>query len=168
MRVKIIEKIEGKNEDFVDKATRTIVEKIEAVDIVQKTAEVVIRHIEEKEKREKRKKNVVLYNVPESSHNEIQSRIDEDVSMCNDLFENSLRVKEYRIEKVSRLGRPREDNRSRPVLVQMRSEDEKWSILSSARNLKHETDPEKKKIGISKGPDKRRKRSRKESERRAV
>ncbi|KAK4292457.1 hypothetical protein Pmani_034778 [Petrolisthes manimaculis] len=47
------------------------IEKTEAVDIVQKTAEVVIRHIEEKEKREKRQKNVVLYNVPESSHNEV-------------------------------------------------------------------------------------------------
>ncbi|KAK3889080.1 hypothetical protein Pcinc_006955 [Petrolisthes cinctipes] len=146
----IEEKMEGKDDDIVDKVTSTIVEKIEAVDIVQKTAEVVIRHIEEKEKREKRKKNVVLYNVPESSQNEVQSRIDEDLSRCNDLFENSLRVKECRIERVSRLGRPREDNRSRPMLVQLRSEDEKWSILTSARNLKHETNPEKKKIGISK------------------
>ncbi|KAK4328797.1 hypothetical protein Pmani_000816 [Petrolisthes manimaculis] len=150
-RVKIIEeKMEGRDEDIVDKVTNTIVEKIEAVDIVQKTAEVVIRHIEEKEKREKRKKNVVLYDVPESSQNEVQSRIDDDLSRCNDLFETSLRVRECNIERVSRLGRPREDNRSRPMLVQLRSEDEKWSILTSAKNLKQETNPEKKKIGISK------------------
>ncbi|KAK4328212.1 hypothetical protein Pmani_001332 [Petrolisthes manimaculis] len=150
-RVKIIEeKMEGKDEDIVNKVTNTIVEKIKAVDIVQKTAEVVIRHIEEKEKREKRKKNIVLYNVPESSQNEVQSRIDEDLSRCNDLFENSLKVRECKIERVLRLGRPREDNRNRPMLVQLRSEDEKWSILTSAKNLKHETNPEKKKIGISK------------------
>ncbi|KAK4321297.1 hypothetical protein Pmani_007873 [Petrolisthes manimaculis] len=36
------------------------------------------------------------------------------------------------------------------MLVELRDENEKWSIINNARNLKYETDPEKKKIGISK------------------
>ncbi|KAK4306392.1 hypothetical protein Pmani_021772 [Petrolisthes manimaculis] len=36
------------------------------------------------------------------------------------------------------------------MLVELRDENEKWSIINNAWNLKYETDPEKKKIGISK------------------
>lgn len=45
--------------------------------------------MEEKENREERKKNLVLYNVPESNSEEArETRTTEDLSRCSDLFEN--------------------------------------------------------------------------------
>ncbi|KAK3869368.1 hypothetical protein Pcinc_007875 [Petrolisthes cinctipes] len=146
----IEDRLNKQDEDTVEKTTSKVLERIEQVEIVQKSVEVVLQRLEEKQQREKCKKNIVLYNVPESKQQRLQEKTDEDILKCRDLFENSLKVKQFKIERVLRLGRPREDERNRPILVQLRDENEKWSIINNARNMKYETDPEKKKIGISK------------------
>ena len=42
------------------------------------------------------------------------------------------------------------EQRPRPLLIKLNNEDEKWLIIKNAKNLKDETDPIKKKIGIAK------------------
>ena len=56
---------------------------------------------------------------------------------------------DFQVEKVIRLGRRENNERKRPLLVKMTSETEKQKILSSAKNLKTETEPWKKHLGIS-------------------
>ena len=104
---------------------------------------------QEMEEREKKKKNIVIYNVPESQHNDPKERQSDDVARCLDIFQNSLKVTEFQVEKVVRLGRRENNERKRPLLVKMTSETEKQKILSSAKNLKTETEPWKKHLGIS-------------------
>lgn len=122
-------------------------------DIVQKTIAQVIDYIKEEEDKNRRKPNLVMYNIPESNKEDVAERIDEDLAVCCDIIENSLGVgrEEFSIKKVIRLGKPRHDgnNRNRPVLLKLTDEDEKWKIVKKAKNLKHESNPMKKRVGIA-------------------
>ena len=71
------------------------------------------------------------------------------MARCLNIFHNSLKVTDFQVEKVIRLGRRENNERKRPLLVKMTSETEKQKILSSAKNLKTETEPWKKHLGIS-------------------
>ena len=105
------------------------------------------KHFEEMEERNKRKNNVVLYNVPESQSEGPQERQTDDMVQCCDVFEGSLKVN-VSIESVVRLGK-KEEGRKRPLLVKLSSEREKKNILANAKNLKDERNPWKKRVGIA-------------------
>lgn len=79
-------------------------------------------------------------------------RMEEDKEMCKDVVENSLGLEEsdYKIVKVIRLGKKREEGaKPRPMLIKLEEEEQKWNIIKNARNLKDEMDLIKKNIGIS-------------------
>lgn len=101
-----------------------------------------------KEYRKARKNNIVMYNMPEPKESEPKDRENEDMTQCCDLLKNSLKMKSFIIEKVIRLGK-RNEERVRPLLIKMKNENEKWEVLKKAKNLKHETDAKKKKVGIA-------------------
>ena len=118
---------------------------------IEKVFEQMHEHMREQEDRQNRKNNLVMYNVPESTHQDPRERQTQDLAFCQDVIENSLGVdgRAYEMVTVIRLGKTRTDDRNRPVLIKMKSEYEKWEILRNAKNLKYERDDNKKKIGIS-------------------
>ena len=65
-------------------------------------------------------------------------------------FHRILKSGGFNIIKVIRLGKRegRTNGTPRPLLVKLNSEQEKWRILKHAKNLKHEEDADRKKIGI--------------------
>ena len=46
-------------------------------------------HMREQEDRNKRRNNVVLYNIPEFDREDVDQRQEEDLNLCKDLFLNS-------------------------------------------------------------------------------
>ena len=121
-------------------------------DTVTSTVEIVMErmsdHLKEIEERNNRRKNLVIYNIPESESQNPQDRKTDDLVKCCDIFEASLKVTEYEIENTVRLGK-KESNRKRPLLVKMMRESDKINILKNAKNLKDETEPWKKRLGIT-------------------
>lgn len=128
-------------------------------EIIQKTTKEVIEYLREEEDKNKRKPNLVMYNIPDANKIDDKEQVDEDLATCYDIIENSLglRKDEYHVQEIVRLGKPRnernnrEENRprNRPILVKLANEKEKWTVLKKARNLRDETDPVKKRVGIA-------------------
>ena len=101
---------------------------------IEKVFEQMHEHMREREDRQNRKNNLVMYNVPGSTHQDPRERQTQDLVFCQDVIENSLGVdsRAYEMVSVVRLGKTRTDDRNRPVLIKMKSEYEKWEILRNA------------------------------------
>ena len=90
----------------------------------------------EREERDHKKNNLVLYNIPESRMKDIDQRIKYDMEICGKIIYEEIGEKEFCIEKINRLGKIREDGKPRPTLIRLRCETEKWRILGKAKNLR--------------------------------
>ena len=90
---------------------------------------------EEEEDTNRRRNNVVIHNIPEPREGSAKERLDKDKQVCTKLFETSLRL-----EKTVQEGK------NRPVLLVLKSEEEKREVLRRAKNLKHQRDPIKKSL----------------------
>ena len=118
---------------------------------VNQMKEFIDDYMKEKEDIDRRRNNVVIYNIPESDKQNGKDRQEDDSIVCQGLLENSLGITqdEARIQKVVRLGKTPSQGRNRPILLMLRDEGEKYAILRNAKNLKNERDPAIRKIGIS-------------------
>lgn len=109
---------------------------------MKKTKESQMRNIEtklESLEKEKRKKNLVIYNLQESNKTEPSQRYNEDREHIQKIFTQELLRDGFRVERIIRLGKKTEGNR-RPTLVVMRSEEEKMDVLVNAKRMRHSTD----------------------------
>jgi len=88
--------------------------------------------------KEHRRNNVILYKVNESDLQRADDKNKADISFCLQLFNNGLNagMAENDLVNVFRLGR-REDNNSRPLMVQLASYTSKNLIMESLYKLKH-------------------------------
>ena len=120
-------------------------------EVVTNIKEEMVEIIKEEEDKHRRRKNLVLYNVPESRRPNPSGRKQEDEDFCQALFTETLEVprEEFKIKKAIRLGKNRYEGRNRPVLVKFEEESQKWNTLKNVRKLRGETDEVKRKIGIS-------------------
>ncbi len=127
---KIEEKIEGKIEQQLDR---------EKTDNNKPSASVQ-EAVDEVKEQERRKSNVVLFNVPESSSADLDARRKYDVEVVEELMkEGILKTAEIKsdgrgIKMVTRLGK-REENKVRPLKVTFTSPEGQRLILGNARNL---------------------------------
>lgn len=123
--------------------------------VVNRTVHEVFNHMHdymrEREDRMSRKNNLVMYKVPESDKQDPGEKQADDLAYCQDIIENSLGIdrRTYEIADISRMGRAGTAHGSRPLLIKMTRDHEKWGILRKAKELKHERDPVKRRIGIS-------------------
>ena len=138
-------------DEIVAEAKDRIMKELNPKHLAETVVNQVKERSEEEEDRDKRKNNLVIYNMKESQDENPIEREKEDENECGNLFVESLKVENFNIVKVIRLGKRGEGTNGapRPLLVKLDSEHEKWRILKHAKNLKHEEDTERKKIGIS-------------------
>ncbi|XP_068235814.1 uncharacterized protein PF3D7_1120000-like [Palaemon carinicauda] len=160
MRAEIVEEVLRKvKNEIMDEVVSTVNNKVSQNDfgnVGQNQVEVVkskvLQELEEEEEKRRRVCNLVIYNVPESEREEAEERKTEDTNWCQDIFRNSLELDQIEMEQVIRLGKRNEGGRGRPrpVLIKFKNEEMKWKILKSAKKLKHEQNPLKKRVGITK------------------
>lgn len=145
------ERVEEKKLEIAEEAVERVVNKLPFERLTYEVTEKVMEQLGEKKEQEKRKNNIVLYKIPEPTSENAVEREQDDQGKCKDLFENSLGLEDrsYTIEKVIRLGKKREDGTVRPLLVKLKEENEKWTVLGKAKNLRLERNPQKRMIGIS-------------------
>lgn len=92
--------------------------------------------IDEIEK-ERKKKNIVIFNVEESEEKETGKRIQEDMDKCLKIFAQELEVQDLTVEKVIRIGRKSEENKRRPMIVKLGSENDRNTVLGRAKKLRY-------------------------------
>ena len=87
---------------------------------------------------ERRKKNIIVYRVEESSSAEPETRKAADTSFFKDLFEGPLALGQVQdsMTSIIRLGRRAENNSVRPMLIKLRSEEVKSKFMAALKRLK--------------------------------
>ena len=78
-----------------------------------------------------------MCNISESQDNEPSQQLERDLDICEDLIGNELKVEEFEIVQIIRRGK-KDQNKVRPILIQLRDNKEKWRILEKAKNMKTE------------------------------
>lgn len=111
--------------------------------------EEVNRKSEEERDIESRKRNIIIYRVPEKKTDSVAERKTNDAIFVKDLLDGvfDMKVEDCDVEKMYRLGRWSED-KARPLLVTFRNYEKKEHIMENLRNLRQAVDKFKR-IGIS-------------------
>ena len=95
--------------------------------------EKIDARIEQMEKVQ-RKKNVVVYNLPESEEEQARDRYKEDEVACRKIFE-AMEMENVEQKQLIRLGK-REEYKIRPVLVKLKDEKAAKEVLVRAKRLR--------------------------------
>ena len=86
--------------------------------------------------REKRKKNLLFFNLIESTKNEATGRYKDDENIFREIVVNELAMMHIVPDKLIRLGK-RMEGRRRPLLIKLKEEEEKRGILQNAKKLRN-------------------------------
>ena len=95
--------------------------------------EKIDARIEQMEKVQ-RKKNLVVYNLPESEEEQARDRYQEDEIACRKIFE-VMEMENIQQKQLIRLGK-REEYKIRPVLVKLKDEEAAKEVLVRAKRLR--------------------------------
>ena len=125
------EQIEEIRQEIIMKGMKAVKEHMQ---IEEKKVEQIEMKIEDIE-RERRKRNVVIYSMQESTNPEAKERYKQDEEACTKIFSDILEVQQIKILQVVRLGKKNSD-RMRPLLVKLETESQKMDILRNAKKLR--------------------------------
>ena len=116
----------------------------------------VREEIKEQNEREKKKNNIVMYNMEESTKAERDERLKEDYEACGEIISGELGMTNVEIVEVSRLGKveeasgnTRRSQKPRPVLVKLRNPGEKWGVIAQGKRLKNSENEKVKNVFIA-------------------
>ena len=103
--------------------------------------EEINRKSAEERDHENRKRNVVIYRVPERKTENVSERKSNDIEFVKDLLDGmfNMKMEDSDIEKMFRLGRW-EEGKVRPLLVTFRKCEDKELIMANLSNLKKPLD----------------------------
>ncbi len=147
-------KLEGEESKKSELIEKKIEEKICEKKIeVNKPTTSVQDAVEEVKEQERRKCNVVLFNVPESDSVDTETRRQHDVEVVQELMkEGIMKTAEIKtdtrgMKMVTRLGK-KENNKVRPLKITFTSEEGQKMILWNAKNLSESKNEMHKKVVI--------------------
>ena len=155
-----ITKSNGIGENFAERLGR-LESKVQQIEITNKekisdeTTKKVLENVKEREDRQKKERNLILFNVPEPKKqlNENQ-KIREDIKRCDILFKREMRFYNVEIEEITRMGRESDErngirNKPRPLLVKLREAKNKWRIIANAKWLRESSFEGIRKVSIA-------------------
>ena len=95
------------------------------------------RDSEEKE-RQNRRKNIIIFELPESKKSEPEDRKEEDVNKFVGLCKNKIKINmtNDHIERAIRLGKVTED-KDRPLLITLKDENKKREVFQNLNKLRY-------------------------------
>ena len=111
----------------------------------------IFRTVEDMEEKKKRCENLIIFHLPESSDDNPKKREEDDTGRMGEILKTVLQADDCDITKSIRLGKKNSDTeKPRPLLVKMRTEDQKWKVLKKAKLLRSAADVTIRKLRIAK------------------
>ena len=103
--------------------------------------EEINRKTAEEQDVERRKRNIIIYRIPEKKMDNVTERELSDTVYVKDLLDCvfNMKVEEQDLDKMYRLGRWSED-KARPLLVAFKTVEMKEIVMANLRSLKHTVD----------------------------
>ena len=85
-----------------------------------------------------RKKNIIIFNAPESDHEATMNRKEDDISLFINIYNaiSDVEISKEYITQARRLGMRSENGKIRPLLITLNSEEAKKNIFSRLNKLK--------------------------------
>ena len=111
------------------------IEKLERVeeDVIMKKSEIR-KEVEESNYETRRKKRMIVFNLKEKKEKNDRDRV---IEMIGDM---GVRVREEEIVDVVRMRKKDEGGSIRPIIVEFRTEYDKWTVLRNKSDLREMTD----------------------------
>ena len=101
---------------------------------INENVEKMNENVDEKLEAFRRRKNIIVYGMPEEKNEDHKSRCEiDDTNIKNLLKELKTNVKRY---EIARIGKQIVDGRPRPIRIELDRESDKYEILKGAFNLK--------------------------------
>ena len=124
-----------KSNDNITQLERTnLINPNEYIDQIRKSVE---DKFDDRKDKENRKCNLIFYNIKESNYSNQDRNADNDFEICSKVIYEEIAVESFTIMHMMRLGKTSNNDKPRPILIQFRTESEKWEILRKAKNLRH-------------------------------
>lgn len=131
VRVDLEKEIRNVKEEIVKKS----IEEIKKNNATENKKLEEFRNIFEEMEKEKRKRNIVAFNLKESEKTEAHERYNDDEEICKELLGGALGRSNVRFSKLIRMGK-KVEGKNRPLLVKLEKEEERWEILKIAKRLR--------------------------------
>ena len=128
----------GHDEDS-DRNLREAHDPKEIQDMVSKQLEQRLQQDEETKLREKKKNNLIFFNIPEVELESQEDRMKEDFYRIQEAYTGKVHLVESDVSHVIRIGK-KASEKSRPVILTFKNEDKRMEVLRKNRDLKIKTD----------------------------
>ena len=136
-----------------EKVTKSIEEKQEAKmqEIEEKITTKIMETIEESEEQEKRKNNLVIVNLTESSKTNPKERAEEDLLIVKDTLKKVIDIEVDDICEPVTLGKkiPEDPNKPRPLKIKVKSLEMKKQILQRSRKINEDVKDPKRRVYVN-------------------
>jgi hypothetical protein len=111
------------------------VNNVSSPSVVMMNKENIEININEMRDRERRKTNIILFNVAESTTDDTETRKQHDADEVSCMLSTELNIQTV-VDKPVRLGPKIQGSKwPRPLIVSVGSEEAKWQILKESKNL---------------------------------
>ena len=149
-RITAIESKLSNSLDHVIGGTCSTVNETSNEGMIKLAVQEEIKKVVEVKDIENRKKNVIIYRVPEKNSKSVLERREHDAEFVKDLLDGifNMDIQEGDIEKMYRLGQWTED-KARPLLVGFKQHEHKEQIMSSLWKFKEYSIPKFQGVSIS-------------------
>ncbi|KAG0729849.1 hypothetical protein GWK47_029494 [Chionoecetes opilio] len=117
-------------------------------ELVRRVTERMNENLEEREDKERRRKNVMMFNVEESEKEDVKEREKDDKELCEYVFKEALGVEGAEVVKVYRLG-TKSRGRERPMVACLSDVYVKWDIIKRSKELRNAQEDKINKIGLA-------------------
>ena len=152
------ENAENRNNDIENLRSQITVIKKQQEDIVTCTnsdnlKQEVISIIKDQDNNKRRRKNIIMYRIPESDKDDRNQREEDDKINAMKVLNEGINIRNVKPNRIFRLGKRNFDRNigltnTRPLMMNLENEEDKWEILKSAKKLKN-ANGWMRKVGIS-------------------
>ena len=80
-------------------------------DIVKTVKQEIVEDIKEEKEIERKQPNLIIFNLKESESGNSEEQTQHDKTVCSDIFENVIRINNFEIMEVARLGKEPDNSR---------------------------------------------------------
>ena len=132
-----------RNEKQTDSSVNTNINNGESLTKIMQDA--LVQSQKDQEMKEEREKSIIIYNLDESDITNRDERVQNETNYIDDLCRLGIRVGDFKIDKIRRLGRFDKDAaRPRPMKVTLENREQQQKIINNLSNLRQAEDKFKK------------------------
>ncbi|KAK4322910.1 hypothetical protein Pmani_006359 [Petrolisthes manimaculis] len=134
------------------------------VQLKKEIIEEIYEEFEEREMKEKKKNNLIIFNIEETEYPSRQEKIQKELDTCIQVFKEiqsevkdediveTFRIGKYRRKEGNEEGQEEEQTqikrKPRPILVKLKDERTKWEIIKKAKTIRNSRNDTFRKVWI--------------------